>query len=88
MINTIFFRKQLKAIGCLAVNHWPDDAIWTKSAGHTNDVQQIPARPTVFPAPLVRVVKITPQQMTDKLIIKANTIKAGCDRIWCKHLID
>src|SRR5690554_8101578 len=52
----------------------PVDSLRTQGVYTTNDIEQIPARVTVFPFALVRIEKITIQTVPSDFIIKTNAV--------------
>ena len=87
--NIIFFRNQFETVSRLSVvGFWPVNPLRTESAGHSNDVEQVPARATVLPLPLIRVVKIAPEKMLEKFIVEADGVKAEDNRFGGKNLVN
>ena len=86
--NAISFGNELQAVSRLTIRiHWPLNAIWPQRPRQPHDIKHIPAAPLILPAPLVRIIKVPPQQMADKLIVKAHIIEPHSDRPWCEDLL-
>ena len=66
---------------------WPVNSLWTQRSYQPSHIQQIPAVTTFCPCPLIRIMKITPQGVTDKLVVKPRTVisQDGCIR--CCNLL-
>ena len=64
----------------------PIDSFRPKRPRQSHYVQQIPTRAAVLPAPFVRIMKIAPQQMTDKFVVKPNIIKTNRNSVGRENL--
>ena len=86
--NTVFARNELKPVRWLAsVIKRPANTFRPERPRHPHHVKHIPARPAIFPAPFVWIVKITPQQMANELVVKPNVIEPDNDCVRRKNFI-
>ena len=88
MSNIVFARNEFKPVCRLAsIIKRPANTFGPERPRHTHHVKHIPARPSIFPAPFIWIVKITPQQMANEFIVKPNVIEPDNDCVRRKNFI-
>jgi hypothetical protein len=88
VFDAIAFCEQFKAIRrATLLSQRPRDSIGSQRASHAHDIEKIPARPAVFPRPFVWIIKIPPQYMANKFVIKTDVVEPNRNRVWREHFV-
>ena len=66
---------------------WPLNALGAQRPAEAQHVDNIPARVTVFPLPLIGIIKISIEGVTGHFVVKANTVVTNTAGVGARHLL-